>query len=312
MAKLTELESLHSLQPTLVILEAGTELDSEDDRTREVPQRLSNSLHVNKRQGLTAASVDQDVYGLALLQQICAEISSTKFSKLVVPIAMIPMSNNDTNGRNGGRQSQGSRPSHFSLGSLHRMSSPTTSKSRESSNTVASVSTQQMVPCLDAGAVEIVTSPLGRNRVYDLVTHGYRAHKEACKDRAALLATTRLRKRSWVGFDDTKPYAYLREEMYVAIQGIFLIKLDQPSQVSARMLTLDGRVSNLMKRICNPDSIPNTFDPRYLKYSRLINSYHWLTVNAGHCLFLRMTKNSAWLKPSDIGDFVLMIFRTTS
>lgn len=271
MAKLAELESIYTnIQPTLVILEASTERDNEDDRTRETPQRLSSSLHINKRQGPPAVSVDPDVYGLALLQQICAEISSTKFSKLVVPIAMLPISDKDSNGSNGDRQSQGSRPSHFSSGSLHRISGPTASKSRESNNTGASVSLQHMVHCLDAGAVEVLASPLRRNRVYDLVTHGYRAHKEACKDRAALLATTRLRKRSWVGFDDTKPYAYLREEMYASIRKIFAIKLGQQSQVRRRVLTLDGRVSNLMKRICNPDYIPDTFDPRYLKLSFLV------------------------------------------
>lgn len=214
MAKLTELESIQTnLQPTLVILEASTERDNEESRTRDVSRPLSNSLNISKRQGLTAVSVDADVYGLALLQRICSEVSSTKFSKLVVPIAMISISNNDTNGSKGDRQFQGTRSSHFSSGSLHRISGPTPSKSRESNNTGASVSLQQMGHCLDAGAVEVLTSPLRQNRVYDLVTHGYRAHKEACKDRAALLATTRLRKRSWVGFDDTKPYAYLREEM---------------------------------------------------------------------------------------------------
>ncbi|MCJ1470773.1 3',5'-cyclic-nucleotide phosphodiesterase [Pseudocyphellaria aurata] len=234
-AKLTELESIHTnIQPTLVILEASTERDNENERDREVSHPVSNSLHINKRQGFTAVSVDPDVYGLALLQRICAEIASTTFSKLVVPVAMIS-TNDDTNSSNRDRQSQG-RLSHFSLGSLHRTSGPTTSHSKESNTIGTSVSVQQMVHCLDAGAVEVLTSPLRRSRVYDLVTHGYRAHKEACKDRAALLATTRLRKRSWVGFDDTKPYAYLREEM----------------------------VSNLMKRICNPDYIPNTFDPRAL------------------------------------------------
>lgn len=271
MAKLTELESIYTnFQPTLVILEASAERDNEHDRTQRTSQPLSDSLHVNKRPGLTAVSIDSDVYGLALLQRIYAEISSTKFSKLVVPIAMIPISNNDANGSNVDRHSQGSRPSHLSSGSLHRISGPTTSKSRESNNTGASVSLQQMAHCLDAGAAEVLTSPLRRNRVYDLVTHGYRAHKEACKDRAALLATTRLRKRSWVGFDDTKPYAYLREEMYVAVKRIFLMKLDPESQISDCVLTFNDRVSNLMTRICNPDYIPNTFDPRYLQFSSLI------------------------------------------
>jgi hypothetical protein len=43
--------------------------------------------------------------------------------------------------------------------------------------------------------------------------HAYRAHKDASKEQRALLEIKRGRKRSWVGVDDQKPYAYLREAM---------------------------------------------------------------------------------------------------
>lgn len=216
MNKLTELESnISNDQPTLVILETPPmELVNEDDRTRELRQPSPQSLYVRKRHILPETSTEsENYYGLALLQQISAEISTTKLSKLVVPIAMISTSDKVTNTH---RQSLTSRSQQLSSG-LHRITGSTSSSHRESGTTGASsLDPQQMLPYLDAGAVDVFTSPLQRNHVYGLVTHGYRGHREACKDRAALLSTTHLRKRSWVGFDDARPYAYLREDMYVA------------------------------------------------------------------------------------------------
>ena len=214
MKKLAELESNASNdQPTLVILEITMERVSEDDRTRELRHSSPHSLHVSKRQMPPATSVEsENCSGLALLQQINAEISTTKLSKLVVPIAMISTSDHATNNF---RQSLSSRSQNLSSG-LHKVTGSTSSTQRESTHTSASVDPQQMLHYLDAGAVDVFTSPLQRNHVYGLVTHGYRAHREASTHRAALLSTTRLRKRSWVGFDDSRPYAYLREDMYVS------------------------------------------------------------------------------------------------
>jgi 3',5'-cyclic-nucleotide phosphodiesterase len=66
---------------------------------------------------------------------------------------------------------------------------------------------------LDIGAADVLTSPLLKDRLPSLAVHAYHAHKEALKDQRALLDMKRGRKRSWVGLDDQKPYAYLREAM---------------------------------------------------------------------------------------------------
>ena len=66
---------------------------------------------------------------------------------------------------------------------------------------------------LDNGAVDVLTSPLLHERLPSLAIHAYRAHKDASKEQRALLEMKRGRKRSWVGIDDQKPYAYLREAM---------------------------------------------------------------------------------------------------
>jgi 3',5'-cyclic-nucleotide phosphodiesterase len=100
----------------------------------------------------------------------------------------------------------------------------------------ASVEPGKWLHCLDAGAMDVLTSPLQHSRVKGLPALAYRAYKETCQERTAFLATKSLRKRSWVGFEERKPFAYLREDM----------------------------VSGLMMGICNPDNILHVFDYRTL------------------------------------------------
>lgn len=66
---------------------------------------------------------------------------------------------------------------------------------------------------LDIGAVDVLTSPFLRERLPGLASHAYRAHKEMAREQRALVAMKSGRKRSWVGLDNQKPYAYLREAM---------------------------------------------------------------------------------------------------
>lgn len=215
MAKLAVLECPpRNLQPTLVILEASPETNNDDVTSTNFLRPSSNPLHINKRKEPRLSSPESgELYGMALLQQICAEISASKLSKLVIPIVMIPAIHNSIHNANGDRRSVSTRPQHMSSGGLNRISTP--SNYRETNTPSTMVTPQQVVHCMDAGALDVLLSPLQPNRLESLVTLGYRAHKETSRDRAAVLATARLRKRSWVGFEDKRPYAYLREEMYV-------------------------------------------------------------------------------------------------
>jgi hypothetical protein len=86
---------------------------------------------------------------------------------------------------------------------------------------------------LNAGAVDVLSSPLSKDRMHGLAIHAYRLQKEAAREEASFLTNKRNRKLSWVGVDDGKPYAYLREAM----------------------------VSNLMTGICNPETIGDSIDP---------------------------------------------------
>lgn len=207
MAKLAELESISTyLLPTLVILETPAEPEDLDDKTQEFDRNSSQVEPDTRQRRIMMPSEANDFYSLTLLQQIRIEISSSKFSKLVVPIAMV------SNLEHG---SVGGHPQHLSFGVAHRASGSVSFSQKEPYDAKASVNPRQMLRYLDAGAVDVVASPLLQDRVYNLTAHAYRAYKEACKDRAESLAMNRLRKRSWVGFEDKKPYAYLREDMYV-------------------------------------------------------------------------------------------------
>lgn len=209
MAKVSHLESLSTnIQPVLVML--GTPAnDAVEGRLGEISKESPSSDLA-------------DCHGLALLHHISAEISTSSLSKLVVPVAMIynkgsehPTSHTFTSSRRPSRPSSGGFPVFGS----------TSSSPRRATGKPAFSEHQQMLRCVDTGAIDVITSPLQEDRLRGLTVHAYRAHKEALNERAKFLAQKRVRKRSWLGNNDNKPYAYLREAM----------------------------VSGLMKGICNPD-----------------------------------------------------------
>ena len=219
MAKVSHLESLSTnTQPVIVML--GTPVDG----------GVEGLLGEKSKQ--SSPSDLADCYGLSLLRHISADISTSSLSKLVVPVAMIydkssehPTSNTSTSNRL-------SRPSS---GGFH-VFGPTSSSPRKAAGKVVLSENQQMLRCVDTGAIDVLVSPLQEERLRGLTVHAYRAHKEALTERAKFLAQKRVRKRSWLGNNDNKPYAYLREAM----------------------------VSGLMKGICNPDEELHPIDLRKL------------------------------------------------
>lgn len=147
-----------------------------------------------------------DTYGTHLLTHVSSEISSRNFSKLVVPIVMLT-------GLISESASAAAPPS-----SLHK--------------TQVLTDTVRLSKYLDSGAVDVLSSPLSKERLQSLAVHAYRLQKEAARDETSFLTTKRNRKLSWVGVDDAKPYAYLREAM----------------------------VSNLMTGICNPETVGDSLE----------------------------------------------------
>jgi len=145
----------------------------------------------------TFSSQSDEAPGLSLLAGVSTDIQVQDGPNLVVPIALIRESGlNATD-----PTSEPQIPNNLTL--EHK----------------------QIARCLDAGAFDVLTTPLDRARLQGLLVHAYRARRAAQKEMTRFLARKKMRKLSWVGVHDEQPYAYLREAM----------------------------VSKLMKGICNPE-----------------------------------------------------------
>ena len=156
-----------------------------------------------------------DIYGLALVQQISTEICNSILSKLVVPVAMIYGTEPEAAA---GHLHQHNRTSRPSSGGFPIFGSKASSPRRAHAKSVAA-DPHWTLRCIDNGAIDVLTSPLQHDRLRSLTVHAYRAHKEASRERAKFLEQMKLRKRSWLGNNNDKPYAYLREAMYVPIES---------------------------------------------------------------------------------------------
>jgi hypothetical protein len=207
-SKLSELNQASNLEliPTLVLIDIPFDDDLVDGPAGDNrPPSPSSRLRVDN---LYDEPDIANAYGLKLLQCIASEIQYQSLSKLVVPIAVVStsVSTSDTSDRAVSQQ----RADLESEAQPQNKSHPS---SQKSTGLVAPLDQTRTIQYLDAGAVDVLTSPLLRERMPSLGVNAYRAHRDASKDQRALLDIKRGRKRSWVGVDDQKPYAYLREAM---------------------------------------------------------------------------------------------------
>lgn len=195
-----------------------------------------------------------DIYGTHLLTHISSEITTRNFSKLVVPIVMLT-----------GLQHEASQVG---------LPSPGIPGGQVLTNTL------RLTRYLDAGAFDVLPSPLSKDRMHGLVVHAYRLQKEHTREEISFLTSKRNRKLSWVGVDDGKPYAYLREAM----------------------------VSNLMTGICNPETVGDSYEHRYVSSGcdRAV-----LLTRAAILTWVR-SGDPWWNKPSGLGPSQHMTIRTTS
>lgn len=196
--------SIVDLIPTLVLIDIPY-----DDQLHERPSREirtpspGSTKHID---GLIEEPANEEAYGLKLLQWIASEIQYQSLSKLIVPVALvtIPALN---------LQSVTSRGRASSKSEAQLIYDSSGSTSKKLPGLATPLDQVRTMRYLDIGAVDVLTSPLLLERLPSLAIHAYRAHKDASKEQRALLEMKRGRKRSWVGVDDQKPYAYLREAM---------------------------------------------------------------------------------------------------
>ncbi|CAI6335882.1 unnamed protein product [Periconia digitata] len=197
------LESAKSNVPTIVLIDIPYHEEQRLKRLSREPRTPSPTA--TRMMRLDSGEPD-DIYGMHLLTHISSEIASRNFSKLVIPVVI--------------------------LSGLEREWASNSVPSPAVHGSQVLPDTPRLVRYLDAGAIDVLSSPLSKDSVHGLAVHAYRIHKEVSRDEASFLTTKRNRKLSWVGVDDTKPYAYLREAM----------------------------VSSLMSGICNPELVGDSFD----------------------------------------------------
>ena len=234
MAKVNHLDSLRdNVQPVIVMLATPAR-----DRSEHVHDGGSPS-HSFK-------SEPPSPHGLSLLQQISSELSSSALSKLIVPVAMLYITETEAVSSDSQWSNRPSRP--FSSGFPIHNAKSVSPQRKPGGNFV--IDSKHALRCVEIGAADVLTSPLHEDRLRGLSVPAYRAHLEALKERTRFLEQKRIRKRSWLGNTDNKPHAYLREAM----------------------------VSGLMTGICNPDEVPQIIDHKALpsleekREARLINA----------------------------------------
>jgi 3',5'-cyclic-nucleotide phosphodiesterase len=203
-SKLSELHkaSTDEMIPTLVLVDIPYDDHAEESQAHanRTPSPMSQRINTTRPE-----DVDEAFYGLSLLRCISLDIQQHNLSKLVVPVAVvtIPGQVHSEVKAQGQMQDKAEQTSSWS---------PFASRIRSGSVSIP-LDQKRTIKYLDVGAVDVLTSPLLKERLPSLAIHAYRAHKESLKDHNAFLEVKRGRKRSWVGLDDQKPYAYLREAM---------------------------------------------------------------------------------------------------
>ncbi|KAI9789871.1 MAG: 3',5'-cyclic-nucleotide phosphodiesterase [Candelina submexicana] len=227
MAKVAELNQPigSDLRPTMMLLDIPSG-DWSEEQLKRISREVQTPSSDSPRQQPPILPEAGDFQGLPLLKYITSQIKYQNLSKLFIPVAILH-----------GPDAR-SHPPALSGGGSSTLGSFSTSESAPSSGQPANLDLQstidprRLLGCMEAGAVDVLTGPLSKERVYNLVVHAYRVHKEVSREQQAYLAVKRGRKRSWVGVNEGKPYAYLREAM----------------------------VSGLMDGICKPQEVYETFD----------------------------------------------------
>ena len=164
-----------------------------------------SSLH----RTLTFSSESEESYGLPLLSKIVSDLQIQEEGVLIVPIAITRTKTGMTPTFEEGPEKADSPQGSGKSSSRPSLASSTSSTSKQP----APGDPQLMLRCLEAGAVDVVLGQLDHTRVLSLNSHTYRAYKVAKGRQSSFLSMQRTRRQSWVGMDETKPYAYLREAM---------------------------------------------------------------------------------------------------
>ena len=210
LAKLQDLYESNAITPTIVLIDVPYDEEQRLKRLSREP-RTPSPTSTRTRRISTEYFELEDIYGIHLLNHISSSIYSKVLPKLVVPVVML---------------------SGFEREWASSLPSPSVHGSQVLADTV------RLTRYVDAGAVDVLTSPMTKSQIQGLAVHAYRVYREVSREDTAFMAHKQNRKLSWVGVDETRPYAYLREAM----------------------------VSTLMSGICNPELAGESHNPRYVNF----------------------------------------------
>ncbi|KAH8815665.1 hypothetical protein F5884DRAFT_187352 [Xylogone sp. PMI_703] len=169
----------------------------------------------------------EELYGLTLLEWISSEIQFQSLSKLIIPVAVIDDSEENSS------EFASNSPSSPSL--LNR--DPFASTGQRPARLLVPLDQARTMKYMDAGAIDVLTSPLVHERLPSLAIHAYRAYKDATQNQRQLLEIKKRRKRSWVGVEEQQPYAYLREAMVSGLMdGICKLGSDEEPYANVRII----------------------------------------------------------------------------
>lgn len=210
--KLAEL-SQHDSSPAAPVfgfIDVVSTGDIESLRRSVIPSTLQSSLSPpsgpSLRRSLTFSSESDELLGLHLLSRISSDIQVREVPNVIVPIAVLrtqgPPSGDDSEERSKAAEDTDNRQRTADL-----------------------MRKRAIQRCVDAGAVDVLNSPMDGSMLDSLAVHAYRTQKSVEKEKSRFLADTKLRKESWVGATDEKPFAYLREAMYVLSMSMFVAVL---------------------------------------------------------------------------------------
>ncbi|RKF53929.1 putative 3 5 -cyclic nucleotide phosphodiesterase [Golovinomyces cichoracearum] len=201
------------LVPTVVLIDIPKEDQPQNKSWNEsrpcTPSSLATDQEDHQNESLHDDSNIEDIYGLELLRQIVSDIEYRNLSNLTVPVAIIEAPNIPLRNTRS-KISIPLQPDYHK--NVPGISSASAEKAQRSIS-VSYIDQTQLMKSLDTGAVDVLTSPLSEARLSSLVIHAYRAHHNALKEHRALVERRRNRKGSWLGVNNQKPYAYLREAM---------------------------------------------------------------------------------------------------
>ncbi|KAJ6446346.1 high affinity cAMP phosphodiesterase [Purpureocillium lavendulum] len=261
LAKLFKLQddSLLDMTPTLVLLD--TPHDQQIRNSRTVSHSSVNGPDSPPPAGTAEIHrPDEELYGLTLLQKIITEAHLRSMSKLVVPVPVI------------------SYPNSVVSATGEQMTDGAVEIAAAADPGNLAFHRELIRKCLDLGAVDVIVSPLSSKCVTSLEICAYKAHRDAAREQQVQMEIAKGRKRSWVGVNEQKPYAYLREAM---VSGLMngICRLDDENQITGVHIAVSAsRQANIADAVGEWHFCAHSYSDDELVVAALVMFKHALTV----------------------------------